>query len=101
VLDDQAANFMNEVIFTAIESAKKPDDLSEPLGHLLTLLNDLVNAQERLARTRADTPRMPRPKRRRAASDGRTANCRTIALCVSAAVFRARRTRGFGRDPGA
>ncbi len=59
VLDDQAANFMNEVIFTAIESAKKPDDLSEPLGHLLTLLNDLVNAQERLARTRADTPRMP------------------------------------------
>ena len=59
MLDDQAVNFMNEVIFTAIEAAKRPDDLSEPLGHLLTLLNDVVNAQERLARMRGEVPRMP------------------------------------------
>ncbi len=48
--DRQAMNFMNEVVFTAIEGATKQDDLSEPLGHLLALLNELVNAHERLGR---------------------------------------------------
>ena len=38
--------FMNDVVFSAIEAAAKPDDLSQPLGYLLMLLNDVVNANE-------------------------------------------------------
>jgi O-antigen biosynthesis protein len=58
VLDDKAKALMSEMVFTAIEGAATADDLAEPLGHLLTLLNDVVNAQEGLARMR-DTPNIP------------------------------------------
>ena len=50
VLDPRATTFIDEVMFTAIEAAQRQEDLSEPLGHLLTLLNELVNAHERLGR---------------------------------------------------
>jgi GT2 family glycosyltransferase/glycosyltransferase involved in cell wall biosynthesis len=57
VLDEQAMHFIDEVVFTAIEAATRPEDLSEPLAHLLTLLNDLINVHERLARMRGGEPR--------------------------------------------
>jgi GT2 family glycosyltransferase/glycosyltransferase involved in cell wall biosynthesis len=57
-LDETAMAFMRETVFTAIEGASWPDDLAEPLGHLLTLLNDVVNAQESLARMRG-APNIP------------------------------------------
>ncbi len=51
VLDHGAMTFMNDVVFSAIEAAARPDDLSQPLGYLLMLLNDVVNAHEALGRT--------------------------------------------------
>ncbi len=57
VLDPLAMNFINDVMFSAIEAAVGPDDLSQPLGYLLTLLNDVVNAHERLGRTRGASQR--------------------------------------------
>ncbi|HEX3994152.1 MAG TPA: glycosyltransferase family 2 protein, partial [Acetobacteraceae bacterium] len=50
VLDQGAMTFMNDVMFSAIEAASKPDDLSQPLGYLLMLLNDVVNGHEALGR---------------------------------------------------
>jgi GT2 family glycosyltransferase len=57
-LDPEATNFINDVMFSAIEAAAKADDLAQPLGFLLTLLNDLINARERLARMRGTAPRV-------------------------------------------
>jgi GT2 family glycosyltransferase/glycosyltransferase involved in cell wall biosynthesis len=51
LLDQGATTFINDVVFSAIEAAARPDDLSQPLGFLLTLLNDVVNAHEALGRT--------------------------------------------------
>jgi GT2 family glycosyltransferase/glycosyltransferase involved in cell wall biosynthesis len=51
VLDQGAMTFLNDVVFSAIEAAARPDDLSQPLGYLLMLLNDVVNAHEALGRT--------------------------------------------------
>jgi O-antigen biosynthesis protein len=51
VLDQGAMTFINDVVFSAIEAAARPDDLSQPLGYLLMLLNDVVNAHEALGRT--------------------------------------------------
>jgi GT2 family glycosyltransferase/glycosyltransferase involved in cell wall biosynthesis len=56
--DETAMAFTREMVFTAIEGAARPEDLTEPLGHLLMLLNDMVNAQEGLARMR-ETPNIP------------------------------------------
>lgn len=50
-LDDQAAAFMEEVVGSVIRNAVTPDDLIPPLGHLLHLLNDTVNAHEALVRS--------------------------------------------------
>ncbi len=46
-------DFMYEAVSTAIESASKPDDLSQPLAHVLSLVNDLVNRYEGLAQDTA------------------------------------------------
>jgi len=45
-IDAQAADFMKQSVITAIEVANSPDDLTQPLVHILRLLNDLVNANE-------------------------------------------------------
>ena len=57
-LEPRTMNFINEAVFSAIEAASKQDDLSQPLGYLLTLLNDLINAHERLGRMRGAPPRV-------------------------------------------
>jgi GT2 family glycosyltransferase len=51
VLDQGAMAFMNDVVLSAIGASAHPDDLSQPLGYLLTLLNDVVNGYEALGRT--------------------------------------------------
>ncbi|MGA3004646.1 MAG: glycosyltransferase [Acetobacteraceae bacterium] len=51
VLDQGAMTFMNDVVLSAIEAAARPDDLGQPLGYLLMLLNDVVNGYEALGRT--------------------------------------------------
>ena len=53
-LDYRAADFTQQVVLSAVEAAKGPDDLAEPLIHLLRLLNDLINAQAEMARARSD-----------------------------------------------
>jgi GT2 family glycosyltransferase/glycosyltransferase involved in cell wall biosynthesis len=50
-LDNQAIDFMEQGVFSAIQVATRPDDLAQPLSQILRLLNDLVNAHEALART--------------------------------------------------
>jgi O-antigen biosynthesis protein len=54
VLDHRATDFMQEVVLSAVRAAAAPDDLAEPLSHLLRLLNDLINAQAEIARTQSD-----------------------------------------------
>jgi O-antigen biosynthesis protein len=58
VLDRGAMAFMSDVVFSAIEAARKPDDLSQPLGHLLALLNPVVNGYEAVGRMRTAQPRV-------------------------------------------
>ena len=58
-LDDNAAAFMEEVMVSAVQAAEAPDDLAQPLSVLLRLLNELINAQEGLARMR--TPPLQAP----------------------------------------
>ena len=53
-LDQQALDFTERVISSALEAAVTPEDLTEPLIHLLKLLNDLINAQAELARRQSD-----------------------------------------------
>ena len=48
-LSEQAVDFTQNAILSAIQAASKADDLSQPLAHLLTLLNEVVNAHESLA----------------------------------------------------
>jgi GT2 family glycosyltransferase/glycosyltransferase involved in cell wall biosynthesis len=57
-IDDRAMDFIQQVVFSAVETARGSDDLAEPLGLLLRLLNDVVNTQAGLARTEHD-PRFP------------------------------------------
>ena len=58
-LDDQAVAFMEEVIVSAVQAAEAPDDLAQPLSILLRLLNELINAQEGLARTLTPPRQVP------------------------------------------
>jgi GT2 family glycosyltransferase/glycosyltransferase involved in cell wall biosynthesis len=46
VLDQGAMSFISEAVLSAIETARRPEDLSQPLGQLLGLLNCLVNEYE-------------------------------------------------------
>ncbi len=57
-VDQRTMSFISEVVFSAIEAATRQDDLVQPLGYLLTLLNDLINAHERLGRARGAPPRV-------------------------------------------
>lgn len=59
VLDQGAMTFMNDVVFSAIEAAAKPDDLGQPMGYLLTLLNDIVNGYEALGRAQSPASKTP------------------------------------------
>jgi O-antigen biosynthesis protein len=51
-------DFIQQVVFSAVETARGSDDLAEPLSLLLRLLNDVVNAQAALARAEHD-PQSP------------------------------------------
>jgi GT2 family glycosyltransferase len=53
-LDYRATDFMQQVVLSAVQTATTPDDLAEPLCHLLRLLNDLINAQAEIARAQSD-----------------------------------------------
>ena len=46
MLDPRAISFISDVVFSTIEAASQPGDLDRPLGHLLGLLNQLVNGYE-------------------------------------------------------
>jgi GT2 family glycosyltransferase/glycosyltransferase involved in cell wall biosynthesis len=54
-LDDQAMHFMTESVMSVIAAATKPDDLAQPIGHILSLLNELINAHELLTHTPGTT----------------------------------------------
>ena len=49
-LDDRSVDFVDQLVFAAVQAATKPDDLAQPLGQLLRLLAELINAREDLAR---------------------------------------------------
>ncbi len=57
-LDSRAVDFMDQMVFAAVQTAVNPDDLAQPLGHLLRLLNELINAHEGLARTQRGLPQI-------------------------------------------
>ena len=58
-LDYRAVDFIDQVVFTALGAAAKPDDLAQPLSLLLRLLNDLINVHEGLAHTQTLQPPIP------------------------------------------
>src|ERR1700722_202199 len=59
VLDDRAVDFIQQVVFSAVERAASSDDLANPLSYLLRLLNDVVNAQAGFARAESDKRSLP------------------------------------------
>ena len=58
-LDYRATDFMQQVVLSAVQTAATPDDLAEPLSHLLRLLNDVINAQVGIARAQSDQQAVP------------------------------------------
>jgi GT2 family glycosyltransferase/glycosyltransferase involved in cell wall biosynthesis len=59
-LDDQAARFLDAVYGSAVANATHPDDLAQPLRHLLGLVNEVVNAHEALTRAQSSGEEIPR-----------------------------------------
>jgi O-antigen biosynthesis protein len=53
-LDHRAVEFMEQVVFSVVQTAVRPEDLAQPLSHLLRLLNELINAHEGLVRMQRD-----------------------------------------------
>jgi O-antigen biosynthesis protein len=51
VMDQGALTFLSDVMLSAVSAATHSDDLTQPLGYLLTLLNVVVNGYEVLGRT--------------------------------------------------
>ena len=58
LLDDQAMQFMTEAVMSVTAAARSADDLAQPIGHLLSLLNELINAHEHLSHTTTATHRI-------------------------------------------
>ena len=58
-LDDRAIDFMDQAVASALEVATRPDDLAQPLSHVLRLLNELVNAYETLSRNQKEVRQIP------------------------------------------
>src|SRR5262249_15521208 len=50
VMDGQSIDFIDQVLSSAIRVARAPNELVEPLDHILRLLNELVNANDGLMR---------------------------------------------------
>jgi GT2 family glycosyltransferase len=59
VLDDRAVAFIDAAITAAASAATEPEDFARPLGLLLRLLNEVVNAQEWLARKGKHATHLP------------------------------------------
>jgi O-antigen biosynthesis protein len=55
-LDDRSVDFVDQLVFTAVQTATKPDDLNQPLGQLLRVLGELINAREDLAQAQDNVP---------------------------------------------
>jgi GT2 family glycosyltransferase len=43
-LDDQAVDFIDQAVFSLIQTAKRPEDLTQPLSHMMYIINELINA---------------------------------------------------------
>lgn len=59
MIDAQSLKFMEQSVIAAIDVAKRPEDLAEPLALILTLLGDLVNADEALNAMVSKEPHSP------------------------------------------
>jgi GT2 family glycosyltransferase/glycosyltransferase involved in cell wall biosynthesis len=58
-LDLRSVDFIDQVVFTAVQAARKPEDLAQPLGHLLGFIGELINAREELAQAQNSPPQIP------------------------------------------
>jgi GT2 family glycosyltransferase len=72
VLDDRAVAFIDQAIMAAATAAAEPDDLVRPLGLLLRLLNEVVNAHEWLAQKRKPATHLPTAELAEGQLTGRT-----------------------------
>lgn len=57
-LDYRSVEFVDQLIFTAVQAATKPDDLTQPLIQLLRLLAEVINAREELSREQDTLPQI-------------------------------------------
>jgi O-antigen biosynthesis protein len=57
-LDYRSADFIDQLVFTAVQAATKPEDLTQPLAQLLRLLAELINAREDLIRAQDSAPQI-------------------------------------------
>jgi GT2 family glycosyltransferase/glycosyltransferase involved in cell wall biosynthesis len=55
-LDFRAVDFIDQAIHTAVIAAKEPQDLDQPLSHLLRLLAELINARHDIGRPQKNPP---------------------------------------------
>jgi O-antigen biosynthesis protein len=59
VLDFRSVDFIGQVMFAAVQTARKPEDLAQPLSHLLGFIGELINAREELAQAQKSSPPVP------------------------------------------
>jgi O-antigen biosynthesis protein len=57
-LDFRSVDFIDQVIYTAVQAATKPEDLAQPLGHLLRFVAELINTRADLARAQNSAPQI-------------------------------------------
>ena len=57
-IDFRSIDFIDQVFLTAVHAATRPDDLTQPLNHLLRFVGELINARDDLMRAQKSPPQI-------------------------------------------